>query len=55
MAALKGMDYVDPAFIKQVAKPVLAHRILVKPQSRLGGITAEKALDEVLESIAVPV
>ena len=55
MAALKGMDYVDPAFIKQVAKPVLAHRILVKPQSRLGGMTAEKALDEVLESIVVPV
>lgn len=55
MAALKGMDYVEPSFIKQVAKPVLAHRILVKPQSRLGGITAEKALDEVLESISVPV
>ena len=55
MAALKGMDYVEPSFIKQVARPVLAHRILVKPQSRLGGITAEKALDEVLESIAVPV
>ena len=55
MAALRGMEYVEPSLIKQVAKPVLAHRIMVKPQSRLGGITSEKVLDDVLESVPVPV
>jgi len=46
---------VSPSFIKPVPKPVFAHGILIKPQSRLGGFTAENALDEVLEGIAVPV
>ena len=55
MAALRGMEYVEPSLIKQVAKPVLAHRIMVKPQSRLGGMTSEKVVDDVLESVPVPV
>ena len=55
MAALRGMEYVEPSLIKQVAKPVLAHRILVKPQARLGGVSSEKVIDEVLASVAVPV
>ncbi len=55
MAALRGMPFVEPSIIKQVAKPVLAHRIIVKPQSRLGGITSEKVIDDVLGSVFVPV
>jgi MoxR-like ATPase len=55
MAALRGMEYVEPSLIKQVAKPVLAHRILVKPQARLGGVSSEKVIDEVLANVAVPV
>ena len=55
MAALRGMEYVEPSLIKQIAKPVLAHRILVKPQARLGGVSSEKVIDEVLASVAVPV
>jgi MoxR-like ATPase len=55
MAALRGIAYVEPSLVKQVVKPVLSHRILIKPQSRLGGITAEKVLDEVVRSVPVPV
>lgn len=55
LAAIRGLDYVDPALIKVVAKPVLAHRILVKPQARLGGVSSETVLDAVLESVPVPV
>jgi MoxR-like ATPase len=55
MAALKGLQFVEPSLVKHVVQPVLAHRILVKPQSRLGGMTSEKVLNEVLESIPVPV
>ena len=55
MAALRGMEYVEPSLVKQVVKPVLAHRVLVKPQSRLGGVTSEKVLDEILASVTVPV
>jgi MoxR-like ATPase len=31
MALLKGMDFVEPATIKSLAKPVLAHRMIANP------------------------
>ncbi len=55
MALIKGLDFVDPSLIKIIAKPVLSHRIIVRPQARLGGVTAEKVIDEVLDSVTVPV
>ena len=55
MALLRGMNYVEPSLVKLVARWVLAHRIAVKPQSRLKGMTQEKILEEILNSVPVPV
>lgn len=55
MSLLKGVDFVEPSTVKQLAKPVLAHRMIVRPQARLGGITAEKILDDILHQLTAPV
>jgi MoxR-like ATPase len=55
IALLKGLSYVDPLFVKMAARPVLAHRLMVRPQSRLKGVTAEKIVEEVLNTVPAPV
>ena len=54
-ALLKGMDFVEPSTIKFLAKPVLGHRMIAKPQSKLRGITEERVLEDILRTIPVPV
>lgn len=55
MALLRKSGFVEPSLIKAVAQPVLAHRVIAKPQSKLRGITEEKVLEEILNRIPVPV
>ena len=54
MAALRGRNYVQPDDVKRVAAPVLTHRLILKPESRLRKITASHVVDEVIAEIAVP-
>ena len=53
-AILKGRDFVTPDDVKYVSKPVLNHRIIVKPEYRLKGLSVEDVIDEILKSIKVP-
>ncbi len=53
-AALHGRDYVLPDDIKALAIPVLAHRVIVAPAARLRDLSAERILNEILESLPVP-
>lgn len=54
LAAMRGRGYVIPDDIKLLAKPTLAHRIIVTPAARVRAITSTSILDEILQSIAVP-
>jgi MoxR-like ATPase len=54
-ASLEGRDYVIPDDIKQLAAPVLRHRLLVRPESSLRGRTAAAVLQGVLGEVEVPV
>ena len=54
MAAVRGREYVQPDDIKKVVGPVMAHRIILKPESRLRRMTAERIIDEIVSEIAVP-
>jgi MoxR-like ATPase len=54
VAALDGRDYVVPDDIKQVAPAVLRHRLLVKPEADLEGITPDRVVAEVLAGVEVP-
>jgi MoxR-like ATPase len=53
-AALAGRSYVIPDDIKELARPVLAHRLRVKPESELRGRTADLILQSVLDQTPVP-
>jgi MoxR-like ATPase len=54
VAAIDGRDYVIPDDVKASARPVLRHRIIMKPEADLEGITPDQVLDDVLRAVEVP-
>ncbi|MCY2975260.1 MAG: MoxR family ATPase [Planctomycetota bacterium] len=54
MAAVRGREYVQPDDIKKIVGPVMSHRVILKPESRLRRMTAEKIIDEIVADIAIP-
>jgi MoxR-like ATPase len=54
MASLRGRNFVLPDDVKRVAGPVLTHRMILKPESRLRKITPGSVVDEIVAEIAVP-
>jgi MoxR-like ATPase len=55
LAAIRGRDYVLPDDVKFLAPFILSHRAILSSQSRLRGRDAEGVLQEVLESVPVPI
>ncbi len=54
-ALLEGRHFVIPDDVKLLATPVLGHRLILEPQARLRGRKAESVLQEILQSVPVPV
>lgn len=54
MAALRGRAYVQPDDVKRIAQAVLAHRLIVRPESRLRKVTAEALLADLVADVPVP-
>lgn len=54
-AVVNERDYVIPDDIKEIAPPVLAHRLIIKSKSRLRGADKEKIIDEIVRRTEVPV
>jgi MoxR-like ATPase len=54
LAALDGRDYVLPDDVKTAVPPVLRHRIIVKPEADLEGVTSDQILQEVIRAVEVP-
>ncbi len=55
LAALRGRSYVVPDDVKELALPVLTHRIIISPQTRLRGRRPEEVVAEIVETVPVPV
>lgn len=55
VATLAGRPHVVPDDIKRVAVPTLAHRLILKPQRRLQGVSAEQVVNDLLGKVPVPV
>jgi MoxR-like ATPase len=53
-AWLSGRTFVTPDEVKAVAKPALRHRLLVRPELELEGVTADGLLDSVLATVPAP-
>jgi MoxR-like ATPase len=54
LAAINGRNFVLPDDIKRMAAPVLCHRLILKPESRLRKVTAASVVHEILTDVAVP-
>src|SRR5262249_15992367 len=55
MAAVNGRDFVLPDDVKRMMMPVLGHRLILKPESRLRKITPAAIVNQVLTDVPVPV
>lgn len=53
-AAVQGRGYVIPDDIKTLAHPVLEHRLIVNPESRLRRVTAHSVLRDIIAETPVP-
>jgi MoxR-like ATPase len=53
-AAINGRDFITPDDIKTMALPVLEHRLILRPEYEIEGLTAEEVIGEILKEIAVP-
>jgi MoxR-like ATPase len=52
-AALLGRDYVIPDDVKTLARPALAHRLIIKTSSSIREVDAETVVRELLDSVPV--
>ena len=53
-AWLSGRDYVSPDDVKALARPTLRHRVQLRPEAELDGVSVDAVLDSVLGSVPVP-
>jgi MoxR-like ATPase len=53
-AAAQGRDYVTPDDIKELAHRVLEHRVVLRANAELRGVTTAQVIDEILAGEAVP-
>jgi len=53
-AGLAGRNFVTPEDLKSVAHAVIAHRLVLKPEAALDGLSALRVVDGVLNRVEVP-
>ena len=53
-AAIAGRDFVTPDDIKSMAVPVLEHRVILRPEFEIEGLSVPEVIQQILQQIAVP-
>jgi MoxR-like ATPase len=53
-AATRGRDFVIPDDIKEMALPVLRHRIMLTPEKEMEGITSDMLIENILKTVEIP-
>jgi MoxR-like ATPase len=54
MAAMDARDYIIPDDVKTAAPPVLRHRVVLKPEADLEGLTSDLIIADILKAVEVP-
>jgi MoxR-like ATPase len=54
IALIQGREYVTPDDVRDLAGPVLAHRIVLDTKSKYGGMLNEQIIREAMEKTPVP-
>ncbi len=55
LALFDGSEFVTPEHIQELAVPVIAHRLVLNPQARFSGLTAEQLVEDIVKQIAAPI
>ena len=53
-AALAARDFVTPDDIKAMAGPVLEHRLILRPEFEIEGVSVPEVIQKILQQVAVP-
>jgi MoxR-like ATPase len=54
IAAIEARDFVVPDDVKAAAVPVLRHRLVLKPEADLEGVTTDQVTSDILAAVQVP-
>ena len=54
LAAIRGRDFVTPDDVRDVALPVLRHRLTLRAEAELDGVTADAVVTDILKLSEVP-
>ncbi len=55
LALFDGSAFVTPEHIQEIAVPVIAHRLMMNSQARFSGKTAQSVVEEIVQTLSVPV
>jgi MoxR-like ATPase len=53
-AAIEGRDFLIPDDIKTAALPILRHRLVLKPEADLEGLTSDQVIRDIVKSVELP-
>ena len=54
LAGVEDRDYLLPDDVKAAALPVLRHRLLLKPEADLEGLTSDQVIQQLLAAVEIP-
>ncbi len=54
LALSEGREFVVPQDVREMAVPVIAHRMVVEPQARFAGVTTAGLVEEILAKVPMP-
>jgi len=53
-AALQGREFIIPDDVKLLALPVLRHRVVLRPEVEIEGLSVDRVLTQLIDSVTVP-
>ena len=53
-AVISERDFVTPDDVKLMAQPVLEHRLILRPEFEIEGLTVGEVIQQILQQVAVP-
>jgi MoxR-like ATPase len=54
IAAMRGRDFVTPDDIREVAVPVLHHRVMLTPEKEMEGLSASDIVKQIIQQVEIP-
>jgi len=54
LAAIRGRDFPTPDDVRDIAPPVLRHRLALRAEAELDGATADAVISDILKTVEVP-